>query len=223
MIPAMRVYFARHGESEANLHRVVANRGWSYPLTERGRGQAARLAGFVRADLVACGLMPAHLDGRAWVRIVSSPLRRAAETASVLHAALDGGTLELADSLREADCGVMEGRSDEAAWAAHDDVESRWLRGDRAARIEGGESLDDLLERFMPWLRSTLDRAGPTDALVAVGHGSLYRFVLPEAIQDADGGRIAVAAELGQAEALVVEVPPVGTPVAVGTLATGGR
>ena len=150
MIPAMRVYFARHGESEANIRRVIANRGWAYPLTERGRRQAARLADLVRADL----------DEGAHVRIVSSPLRRAAETAGILHAALGGATVELADALREADCGVMEGRSDDAAWAAHDDVQERWLA--RSAPIEGGESLDDLLERFIPWLRSTVDLAGPT-------------------------------------------------------------
>src|SRR4029077_17959640 len=144
MIPAMRVYFARHGESEANVLRVIANRGWAYPLTERGRSEASRLAGFVRVDLER-----ANLDGRAPVRIVSSPLRRAAETAGILQAAL-GGVVELADALREADCGLMEGRSDESAWAAHDDVQSRWLGDDPGARIEGGESLDDLRERFMP-------------------------------------------------------------------------
>ena len=211
MIPAMRVYFARHGESEANVHRVIANRGWAYPLTERGRSQAARLAGLIRADL----------DGRARVRIASSPLWRAAETADILADALGAGTVELVDALREADCGVMERRFDGAAWAAHDHVQSRWRAGDTRARIEGGESLHDLLERFVPWLRSAVDDAGPTDALVAVGHGSLYRFVLPTVVLGADGGEIAV--DLGQAEALVVEAPPGGSPIAVGTLAADGR
>ena len=52
---------------------------------------------------------------------------------------------------------------------------------------------------------------------------ALHRFVLPEAILGADGGPIADAAELGQAEALVVEVPPGGPPIAVGTSTTDGR
>ena len=35
----MRLYFIRHGESEANLLQVFANRGFKYGRTELGREQ----------------------------------------------------------------------------------------------------------------------------------------------------------------------------------------
>ena len=40
----MRIYFARHGESEANLLHVFSNRGVKHGLTARGRAQAETLA-----------------------------------------------------------------------------------------------------------------------------------------------------------------------------------
>ena len=41
----MNLYFARHGESEANIQNVISNRGWPHQLTLNGRQkQAARLA-----------------------------------------------------------------------------------------------------------------------------------------------------------------------------------
>ena len=37
----MKLYFVRHGESEANLLREFSNRGYKHGLTERGFQQAA--------------------------------------------------------------------------------------------------------------------------------------------------------------------------------------
>ena len=108
----------------------------------------------------------------------------------------------------------MEGRSDSAAWVAHDQVQASWAAGDHGARIDGGESLDDLVGRFVPWLRSVV--AG-NDTVVAIGHGSLYRFVLPRVVVDRDGRAIAPP-EIGQGCALVA-TPIERRLVAVGTIA----
>ena len=40
----MKLYFARHAESEANIKHIISNRGLPHPLTERGRTQAEDLA-----------------------------------------------------------------------------------------------------------------------------------------------------------------------------------
>ena len=40
----MRIYFARHGESEANILQEFSNRGRKHGLTEKGKRQAERLA-----------------------------------------------------------------------------------------------------------------------------------------------------------------------------------
>ncbi len=71
----MRVHFTRHGQSEANVARVVSNRGLVHPLTSQGRSDARRLA--------------ASLAGEGIVRVYSSPLLRAIETATVVAHALD--------------------------------------------------------------------------------------------------------------------------------------
>jgi broad specificity phosphatase PhoE len=40
----MRIYFVRHGESEANLLNVFSNTGVKHPLTARGLAQVEALA-----------------------------------------------------------------------------------------------------------------------------------------------------------------------------------
>ena len=95
----MRLYFVRHGESEANLLHVIANRGHRYGLTARGQQQAVALVHQLRQVPVS-GLF-------------TSPLRRAVETATILSHAW-GRPFHLTEALREYDCGVLENRSDAA-------------------------------------------------------------------------------------------------------------
>ena len=40
----MRLYFVRHGQSEANVLRVISNRDLPHHLTDMGRQQAEALA-----------------------------------------------------------------------------------------------------------------------------------------------------------------------------------
>ena len=162
----MKLLFARHGESEANVHHVIANRVSAHPLTATGRRQAGILADAAQAEGVQS--------------VISSPLQRAIETASIVGSAL-GVRTDVADALREADCGVYEGRSDGVAWRAHDDIQRRWLEDGRVdARLDGGESLADLRDRFIPFISGLVAADGDRGTTVLlVGHGSLFRCVLP--------------------------------------------
>ena len=108
----MKLYFARHGESEANVLRVISNRGSRHGLTEKGRWQAAELA--------------SNLKGSGATRIYSSPLLRACQTAEILSSAL-GVDYDVTDALREFDCGIAEGRSDPESWEMHRQVMEEWL------------------------------------------------------------------------------------------------
>lgn len=69
-----RLYFVRHGESEANVLKVISNRGSRHGLTEKGRRQSAELA--------------SNLEGSRATRIYSSPLLRALQTAETVSSAL---------------------------------------------------------------------------------------------------------------------------------------
>ena len=161
----MRFYFARHGESEANVLKVISNRGSKHGLTEKGRRQAAELA--------------SNLTGSGATRIYSSPLLRAHQTAEIVSSAL-GVDYDVTDALREFDCGIAEGRSDPGSWDLHRQVMEAWLQhGEFDARIEQGESFFNIRNRFVPFIESLREEQGEVDGCILVGHGGLYRCMLP--------------------------------------------
>jgi broad specificity phosphatase PhoE len=171
----MKAIFVRHGESEANLLNEFSNRGLKHSLTERGKAQATTLA--------------EKLMRRSVARIFSSPLLRAVQTAEILSDSLRV-PYETVDALREYDCGVLEGRSDPAGWAEYTRVLEEWiLRRRWERRIEGGESFFDIRDRFVPLIGHLLDRYGDSrEGVILVGHGGLYRCMLPLVLENIDFG-----------------------------------
>jgi broad specificity phosphatase PhoE len=166
----MKLYFVRHGESEANVQKVISNRDLVHGLTERGRQQAAGLAESLR--------------GAGARRIFSSPLLRAVQTAEVLSDAL-GIDYVVTDALREFDCGIAEGRSDPEAWELHRWVMEEWLQdGNRAARIEQGESFSDIQGRFVPFIEQLVREQVESGDSILVGHGGLYLCMLPTVLRN---------------------------------------
>ncbi len=157
----MRLYFVRHGESEANVSHVISNRGWKHGLTETGCEQARALA--------------ARLRGHSIARIYTSPLMRAVQTAEILAGAL-GVPCERTDALREFDCGEAEDRADDGAWAMNDWIIREWIEGRFGSRIPGGESLEEIQARFFPLVDGLIQKG--EDALL-VGHGGTYLCTLP--------------------------------------------
>ena len=167
----MRLLFIRHGESEANRLQVISNRGRVHGLTPLGQSQAVALA----ARLAPLGL----------AAVYHSPLLRAEQTAASLAAAC-GLVPQPADALREYDCGVLEGGSGPAVWLRYETILVRWLKhGDLDHRPEGGESFNDLRARFLPFVAGLLAQPGVSGATLAlVGHGGLYRLMLPLALSN---------------------------------------
>lgn len=169
----MRLYFVRHGESEANLLRVISNRGLVHDLTDKGRQQALTLAQNLKAICV--------------VKLFSSPLLRAVQTAEILSEELCA-PYETTDALREYDCGVLEGKSDAASWEVHHEVFNDWIQhGHWERRIEEGESFLDIRDRFVPFIEQLIAAYGHLpENIVLVGHGGTYRCMLPLVLEDID-------------------------------------
>jgi broad specificity phosphatase PhoE len=162
----MKLYFVRHGQSEANLLHEISNRGQKHGLTPQGREQAATLA----THLTACNI----------TQLFTSPLLRATQTADILADAL-GLPYQITDALREYDCGILEGKSDEAAWEQYRQLRSAWI-DDRHwdARIERGESFRDMEQRFVPFIQQLLQQVDHSGgSIVLIGHGGLYACMLP--------------------------------------------
>ncbi len=107
----------RHGESTGNAHGLLLGR-LDAPLTERGRVQAQSLAASVAGA----------------VRLISSPLERAVDTAEALGTGLP---VEIDERWVEVDYGELDGQPLDAVPS---DVWARW-RKDPEFRPPGGESL----------------------------------------------------------------------------------
>jgi len=169
----MKLYFSRHGESEANRLRIISNRQLPHGLTEAGKTQAAALAERLRGKPIRC--------------IYTSPVPRAVETAEIVAKTI-GISYEPCDALREYDCGILEGRGDDWAWAEHRRWVDNWIanRG-RELGPEEGETYNDIQRRFVPFINNLVgkNRNDESDFLL-IGHGGIFFFGLPSVLANVD-------------------------------------
>jgi 2,3-bisphosphoglycerate-dependent phosphoglycerate mutase len=151
------LYVVTHPEATHHVDGLVG--GWfDSELTERGRGQAAAIAGRLRE------LVPDGADVEVW----SSDLRRTAQTADVIGRVF-GVAPVLSAGLREKSYGEAAGRSQ--AW-----LDERFVpppaTGDRLAHDEGivgAETRGQLGVRVYAALSEI--RARPVEHQVVVTHG----------------------------------------------------
>jgi probable phosphoglycerate mutase len=170
----MRLYFARHGESEANTQQIFWNRPEGYGLTDKGREQACVLAD--------------NLGGVEFAALYCSPVLRAVQTAGIVGQRL-GLVPEVADGLCEWDVGILDGqRYTPETEGLHRQVTEQWLiHGNYDARIEGGESYNDIVARFMPLIEQIETTYGGTDAnVLLISHGGALTNMLPLLLSNVD-------------------------------------
>jgi broad specificity phosphatase PhoE len=162
----MKIYMLRHGESDANVKKIFCHRGCELGLTEKGRDQVKH---FIEA-----------VNGIEFGAVYVSPLTRALQTADIIAEKLNF-KYEVTDSLYEFDVGVMEGKLDKESWSGFRDIVKDWLVEKKwDNRIEKGESYNDIVKRFMPFIESVKQKYGKTDInVLLIGHSGLFRCVLP--------------------------------------------
>ena len=192
----MKLYFVRHGESEANLLNEFSNRGLKHGLTENGQRQAHALAQSLECVPV--------------IAIFASPLLRARQTAQILADEF-GVAYEVTDALREFDCGVLEGRSDAASWQIYRQLSEAWLgHHEWEQRIEQGESFVEIQQRFIPFVDQLLQiYRTSADGVVLVGHGGTYRCMLPLVLRNISF-RYSLKHSMSHTAAVVAEMRPEG-------------
>jgi probable phosphoglycerate mutase len=147
----MTLAFIRHGQTDWNLQQRLQG-STDIPLNDTGRAQAR--------DAVAT------LGGVAWDAIVSSPLGRARETATIIAAGLGIELGPAYDLLVERDYGEAEGATAEI-------IAERWP--DRA--YPGLESLDSVVARGRAALDQVQAEFGDRNTLI-VCHGTIIRYTL---------------------------------------------
>ncbi|AUS78689.1 histidine phosphatase family protein [Actinoalloteichus sp. AHMU CJ021] len=158
---AFRLVLARHGETESNVGGVLDSRPPGPPLTDLGRLQAEALAEELAEEPV--------------VAVYASVATRARQTAAPL-AARHGHTVEVLEGVHEVQCGELEGRSDVDALRTFHEIFGSWHTGLVSSRLPGGESGQDVLDRFLPVLEELRDRH-PEGTVVLVSHGAALRLV----------------------------------------------
>ncbi len=103
---------------------------------------------------------------------------RAAQTAAEISAEVDVPASEVT-GIHEVQVGELENRNDDDAIAEFNAVYRRWFAGERDARLPGGESANQVLDRYLPVVTDLrtryLDYDDWTSDIVVVSHGAAIR------------------------------------------------
>lgn len=160
--PGTILLLARHGQTDWHHDNRYAGADSDIDLTEVGRAQAEALAAFARAKRPHA--------------VISSPVRRALETARPVAAAL-GMTLEVVDDLREVGFGLAEGRTAAELDDLDPAIMQRFRRDPVAHPFPGAEPPEIAAKRAADSLREVADRHRGQTALV-VAHNTLLRLAI---------------------------------------------
>jgi broad specificity phosphatase PhoE len=166
----------RHAESSWNAAGRWQGHG-DPPLSDRGRAQANALA--------------RELSREAIDVLVSSDLRRAAETAAILGQAR-GLQPKWNPRLRELDIGDWEGLTRDQIECTASDLLRRFDAGDRDVRPGGGENLREIEQRAFSAVTELID-AHPGRRLAVVTHLGVIRALLGESRESARGAGLVPA------------------------------
>ncbi|GGE86338.1 histidine phosphatase family protein [Mycetocola zhadangensis] len=147
----MTLAFIRHGQTDWNFENRLQG-STDIPLNDTGRQQAR--------DAVAT------LAGVDWEVIVSSPLSRARETASIIA---DGLGIELGPAFDE----LVERHYGDAEGATAEVIAEHWPDGN----YPGLESIDAVVARATTALERVSAQYGDRNTLI-VCHGTLIRYTL---------------------------------------------
>jgi broad specificity phosphatase PhoE len=164
---------ARHGESIGNvawraaetkqLEEIDVGRDPDVPLSDAGRRQAKALGRRLAA-------MPA---GERPTAVVSSPYLRAAETARIAIAEIDGPPIRYDERLRDRENGALYALTWRGILARFPDEATRKkLTGKFYYRPPGGESWADVALRLRSVL-SDIDREHPDGRVLVIAHDAV--------------------------------------------------
>ncbi len=158
---ATEILLVRHGASSPPLE------GIPNPLVGGHSDPALAEAGRAQAELVAAGLRHEPISA-----IFVSTLRRTAETAAPLAAALDLEPIALAD-LREVFLGDFEGGEYRVRVARGDPVIKQVFEQEAWSAIPNAETFEEFGPRITAGVEEIVARVGPGRAAVAVLHGAV--------------------------------------------------
>lgn len=154
----MIFYLVRHGETEANVARIVCGQ-LDTPLTEHGREQAIYLS--------------TRLKDKDFDFCFTTPLQRAYETAQLAY---PRGEFKKIDALVETNTG-------DASYLTIDEFYNSDVRYSKHGQYSNlkypnGESIDDLYKRIVDWLECFISNNSQANNVLIVGHGGTVNAIL---------------------------------------------
>lgn len=160
-----RIWFVRHGETDANKQKIVQGKSLNNPLNETGLAQASK---------VARRLQHEKLD-----HIFTSPQRRAYQTAEAISAYHPSTPLTVRFDLAENSMGRLEGKSLDEVMAEF--PEDDWDNEDFRTRV-GAESSEFYRRHFARHLPAWLQGHDGQTILVST-HGGKMKTILRSLVQ----------------------------------------
>ena len=161
-MPVRTIYLLRHGQTDFNVQGIVQGSGVDASLNDTGRRQAAQFFATYR-----------HVP---FAKVYTSALRRSQES---VQAFLDLGLPhESHAALNEISWGTREGTRitpDEDDSYHH--LLADWAAGHTAARLDGGESAEDVAARQRPFVELLKSRTNENPVLICM-HGRAMRVLL---------------------------------------------
>jgi broad specificity phosphatase PhoE len=193
-----RLVLLRHGQSYGNVDRRLDTLPPGTELTPLGRDQARA---FARNGSRRPGLL------------LHSVAMRAAQTALEISTVISseiGSAAELparaVSGIHEVQVGELENRNDDDAVAEFNAIYQRWHEGEWDLALPGGETANQVLDRYVPVLTELrmryLDNHDWTSDIVVVSHGAAIR--LAAAVLAGVDTSFVLDHHLGNAESVVL-------------------
>lgn len=149
----MKLYVTRHGETAYNVENRICGIT-DIELNDQGRKQA---------KVIASKLLDRHID-----LIISSPLKRAKETASIIASKI-GVQIEVDERLHEIDFGFFEGKSSQ-------NEDFRYVKYNHGISYPQGEKLFQVVQRVYNFL-DDINQCYSNKTILVVCHGGIVRVI----------------------------------------------
>jgi broad specificity phosphatase PhoE len=155
------ILLVRHGETEWNASEIFRGRA-DVPLNKNGKKQARLLGEYLRGEKIDA--------------VYSSPLQRAVKTAGAIAGAQSLQVIN-APELIDIDFGDWQGLPVVEVKQKYPQEYQEWLIAPEKAKIPGGECLEDVKNRVLPFVEKTAS-AHVGKKVVLVSHRVVHKVLI---------------------------------------------
>jgi phosphoserine phosphatase len=157
----VEIILARHGETEWNAAEIFRGRV-DVPLNDVGQQQARLLGEYLGREKIDA--------------VYTSPLQRAVKTAAPV-AAVQKLDVSIVENLNDIDCGEWQGLPVREVKKNYEELYQDWLDTPEQVRLPGGESLEDVRNRALPFVHEAVLRCGE-GRIVLVSHRVVHKVII---------------------------------------------